>query len=187
MPKNERPRERLARLGASSVSDAELLAIFLRVGVKGSSAIEVGRKLLKKHGSLSELGGLTVRELSLEHGLGPAKAAQLLAAFELGARTANEKMARTPMNSPDAIYDAVAPRMAYERKEHVLIILLDSKLCAIRMIELSVGRTDSWKLDLTGSGSSRRLAARRKVEAFMAMTTYLSQASPASWTCASDK
>ena len=142
LPKNERPRERLARLGASSVSDAELLAIFLRVGVKGSSAIEVGRKLLKKHGSLSELGGLTVKELSLEHGLGPAKAAQLLAAFALGARTANEKMARTPMNSSDAIYDAVAPRMAYERKEHVLIILLDSKLCAIRMIELSVGNAN---------------------------------------------
>lgn len=142
MPENERPRERFARLGASSVSDAELLAIFLRVGVKGSSAIEVGRKLLKKHGSLTELGGLTVKELSMEHGLGPAKAAQLLAAFELGARTANEKMSRTPMNSSEAIYNAVAPRLAHERKEHVIIVLLDNKLRGTRTIEISVGNAN---------------------------------------------
>lgn len=143
LPENERPRERFARLGASSVSDAELLAIFLRVGVKGSSAIDVGRKLLRKHGSLTELGGLSVDELSLEHGLGPAKAAQLLAAFELGARCANEKLSRTPMNSADAIYAAVAPRLAHERREHVLVLLLDSKLRGIRTIELSVGNANT--------------------------------------------
>ncbi len=143
LPKEERPRERLARLGASSISDAELLAIFLRVGVKGTSAIELGRELLKKHGSLTELGGMSVKELSLEHGLGPAKAAQLLAAFELGARCANEKMRRAPMNSADAIYDIVAPRLAHERKEHVILILLDKKLRGIRTIELSKGTADA--------------------------------------------
>lgn len=143
LPKEERPRERLARLGASAISDAELLAIFLRVGVKGSSAIEVGRKLLKKHGSITELGGLSVKELSKEHGLGPAKAAQLIAAFELGSRCANEKMSRLPMNSADAIYQAMAPRLAYEKNEHVLIIMLDSKLRATRTIELSKGNADT--------------------------------------------
>ncbi|MBK1854809.1 DNA repair protein RadC [Verrucomicrobiaceae bacterium 5K15] len=143
LPENERPRERLARLGAASISDAELLAIFLRVGVKGTSAIELGRQLLKKHGSLTDLGGLSVKELSKEHGLGPAKAAQLLAAFELGARSANEKMRRAPMNSADAIYEAVAPRLAHERKEHVLIVLLDTKLRGVRTIELSKGNTDT--------------------------------------------
>ena len=91
LPKDERPRERLARLGASSLTDAELLAIFLRTGVAGSSAIEVGRKLLKKHGSLTELGGLCAKELASEHGLGPAKAAQMMAAFELGARCAQRE------------------------------------------------------------------------------------------------
>jgi len=143
LPKDERPRERLARLGASALSDAELLAIFLRVGVKGSSAIEIGRKLLQKHGSLTELGGLSVKELSKEHGLGPAKAAQMKAAFELGGRCANEKMSRVPMNSADAIYQAMAPRLAHERKEHILIILLDSKLRALRTIELSVGNANT--------------------------------------------
>ena len=139
LPENERPRERLARLGASAISDAELLAIFLRTGVKGMSAIEIGRKLLRKYGGLTDLGGLSAKELSKEHGLGPAKAAQLIAAFELGARSANEKMRRAPMNSAEAIYKAVAPRLAHERKEFVLIILLDSKLRALRSIELSEG------------------------------------------------
>ena len=112
----------MARLGAGSLSDAELLAIFLRTGVTGSSAIEVGQRLLKKYGSLSALGGLSVRELSTEHGLGPAKAAQMIAAFELGARCAAEKMQRVSMNSADAIYQAMAPRLAHESSEHVLII-----------------------------------------------------------------
>lgn len=143
LPKDERPRERLARLGAPALSDAELLAIFLRVGVKGCSAIEVGRKLIKTHGSISALGGLSVLELSKQHGMGPAKAAQLLAAFELGSRCAQEQMVRTPMNSAEAIYQAMAPRLAHERKEHVIIILLDSKLRATRSIELSEGNSDT--------------------------------------------
>lgn len=143
LPQEERPRERLARLGSTALSDAELLAIFLRVGVKGSSAIEVGRKLLHKFGSLNELGGLSVNELSKEHGLGPAKAAQLIAAFELGARCADEKMKRTPMNGADAIYQAMAPRLAHERKEHIIIILLDTKLQATRTIELSKGNANT--------------------------------------------
>ena len=143
LPKQERPRERLARLGAGALSDAELLAIFLRTGVTGSSAIEVGRKLLQKHGSLNALGGLSVQQLSEEHGLGPAKAAQMMAAFELGARCAREKMLGVPMNSADAIHEAMAPRLAHERNEHVLIILLDSKLRATRTIELSRGNADT--------------------------------------------
>ena len=143
LPSEERPRERLARLGASALSDSELLAIFLRTGVSGCSAIEVGHKLLLKYGSLGELGGLSVKELAREHGLGPAKAAQLLAAFELGKRCAKEQMHRTPMNSADAIYQAIAPRIAYERNEHVLIIMLDSKLCATEIVDLSEGNANT--------------------------------------------
>ncbi len=139
LPESERPRERLARLGAASLSDAELLAIFLRVGVRGASAIEVGRKLLQKYGTLTDLGGMEMEELAREHGIGPAKAAQLLAAFELGKRCAKEKMHRMPMTSPSAIYQAMAPRLAHERKEHVLVILLDTKLRAVRVIEVSQG------------------------------------------------
>jgi len=143
LPENERPRERLARLGAGALSDSELMAIFLRVGVPGCSAIEVGRKLILKYGSLNALGGLSVKELSQEHGLGPAKAAQLLAAFELGKRCAEEKMVAVPMNSAEAIYQAMAPRLAHERNEYVLIILLNTKLQATRTIELSKGNSQT--------------------------------------------
>ncbi|NWK57475.1 DNA repair protein RadC [Verrucomicrobiaceae bacterium N1E253] len=143
LPEDERPRERLARLGASALSDAELLAIFLRVGVKGCSAIEVGRQLLSKYGSLNALGGLSIPELASEHGLGPAKAAQLKAAFELGIRCAQEKMASQVMNSADAIYQAIAPRLAHERHEHILIILLNTKLQATQTIELSKGNANT--------------------------------------------
>ena len=86
LPAGERPRERMARLGAGALSDAELLAIFLRTGVVGSSAIEVGQRLLKKYGSLTELGGLSVKELSSEHGLGPAKASQMIAVLAVRGR-----------------------------------------------------------------------------------------------------
>lgn len=143
LPEGQRPRERLASHGASALTDAELLAIFLRTGVAGRSAIEVGQRLLHKYGNLSGLGALGVKELAGERGLGPAKAAQLLAAFELGARSAAEKMKRVPMNSADAIYEAVAPRLAHERNEHVLIILLDRKLNATQTIELSKGNVDT--------------------------------------------
>jgi len=143
LPEDERPRERLARLGAGALSDAELLAIFLRVGVTGCSAIEVGRKLIKKYGNLNALGGLSVKELSQEHGVGPAKAAQLIATFELGKRCAEEKMVAAPMNSAEAIYRATAPRLAHERVEYVLLILLDTKLQASRTIEISKGNAST--------------------------------------------
>lgn len=143
LPEKERPRERLARLGASALNDAELLAIFLRVGVQGSSAIELGRKLIKKYGSLGALGGLSVEELAREHGLGPAKAAQLIAAFELGIRCASEKMTRQPMNSAAFIYETMAPRLAHEREEHVIVLLLDVKLHVTRTLEVAKGKANS--------------------------------------------
>ncbi len=142
LPKEERPRERLARLGAPALSDSELLAIFLRVGVKGASAIEVGRRLLNKYGGLSALGGLSVEALASEFGLGPAKAAQLLAAFELGSRSASERVDNQPMSNAQIIYDAVAPRLMHELNEHVVIMMLDAKLRVIRIQEISEGTID---------------------------------------------
>lgn len=143
LPESERPRERLARLGAGALSEAELLAIFLRVGVRGASAIDIGRQLLHKYGGLNALGALSVKQLAAEHGLGPAKAAQLKAAFELGSRCASETMQRTPMNSAEAIYQAMAPRLAHQPDEHVVIILLDTKLQAIRTVDLSEGNANT--------------------------------------------
>ena len=72
--------------GVKALTDEELLAVFLRVGVKGQSAVDLGRTLLEEHGGLMALGGLGLTQLTCHRGLGIAKAAQLVASFELGAR-----------------------------------------------------------------------------------------------------
>jgi DNA repair protein RadC len=106
-PKNERPRERLLALGAQALSDAELLAIFLRVGIKGKSAVDLARDLLARvDGSLARLAETPPPDLPKLPGLGPAKAAQLAATLELARRALTEDMkARDLMSSPGAARD----------------------------------------------------------------------------------
>ena len=82
-PQDQRPRERLIRHGAAALSDAELLAVFLRVGVAGKSAVDLAREMLQRFGSLDALFGAGLGEFSLINGLGPAKYAQLQAVLEL--------------------------------------------------------------------------------------------------------
>lgn len=139
LPDQQRPREKMAQAGAAALSDAELLAIFLRVGVKGESAIDVGHRLLRTHGGLAALGGLAIAELSQEHGLGLAKAAQLAAAFELGARVARECATRVPLDSPELAYEIFAPQLRHLRHESLRVALLDSRLRATRFLTLSDG------------------------------------------------
>ena len=81
MPHGERPREKLASLGPTALSNAELMALFISTGSKGRSAIDIGRELIAKYGSMSALGCLPVSELAKEKGLGLAKASKLAAAW----------------------------------------------------------------------------------------------------------
>lgn len=106
-PENERPRERLLALGPQALSDAELLAIFLRVGVKGKSAVDLARDLLTHFGgSLADLANAPASELAKVHGFGPAKAAQLSATLELARRALAEEMkGRDLLSSPNAARD----------------------------------------------------------------------------------
>jgi DNA repair protein RadC len=85
-PADERPREKLINVGASNLSDAELLAIFLRVGVTGKSAVDLARDLLSHFGGLGPLAQAPVNQIATVHGMGIAKAAQLHAAIELSRR-----------------------------------------------------------------------------------------------------
>ena len=96
LPAQERPREKLAALGAGALSDSELIAILLRTGMQGANAIDVARKLLAEYQSLSGLARCTVAELSKIKGVGPAKAVQLAAAFGLASRLARETLVRQP-------------------------------------------------------------------------------------------
>src|SRR5260370_23190405 len=85
-PVDERPRERLLKLGPGALSEAELLAIFLRTGIAGKSAVELGRDLLQRFGGLQRLFAATLEEVAAIRGLGPAKYAQLQAVVEMARR-----------------------------------------------------------------------------------------------------
>lgn len=112
-PEGERPRERLLLLGPQALSDAELLAIFLRVGIRGKSAVDLARDLLARvAGDLGLLADTPIQELIQLPGLGPAKAAQLAAALELARRSLfHEMKSRDLMTSPSAVRDWLRLRL----------------------------------------------------------------------------
>ncbi|MFT4177457.1 MAG: DNA repair protein RadC [Luteolibacter sp.] len=139
IPFGERPREKLAHLGPQALSNSELMALFISSGVKGRSAISIGRELLKKFGSIGALGSLPVSELAREKGLGLAKASKLAAAFELGARVAREQMQRVPLDNPERIYEYFAPQLRHLVHEEVHVAVVDSRLRHIGTTGISVG------------------------------------------------
>ena len=109
MPADERPREKMLKQGAGALTDAELLALFFRTGMQGLSAIDIGRMLLKKYGNLTALSRQQITEIQKQKGLGPAKALDLAAAFELGKRLARQEAVQQRIDNPQAIYDLLAP------------------------------------------------------------------------------
>ncbi|WP_367871964.1 DNA repair protein RadC [Luteolibacter sp. Populi] len=139
MPTDERPREKLARFGPTALDNAELLALFLRTGVVGRSAIQIGRDLLDHYGSIGSLGSAGVAELSKQPGLGLAKACQLVAAFELGARATREQIGQQPLDTPEIIYQTFAAQLAWLRHEKLVVALLDTRLRHEGTVEISSG------------------------------------------------
>jgi DNA repair protein RadC len=139
MPREERPREKLAAHGASALTDPELLAILLRTGKTGKNAVEVGRELLKEYGSLTGLSRCSVDELSKIKGIKFAKAVQLVAAFGLGQRLARETLSKQKIDSPELVNELVGPELRRLRKESLRVILLDTRFHLIRVEEVSVG------------------------------------------------
>jgi len=139
LPDGQRPREKLSRLGPGALDNAELMALFISTGTRGRSAIEIGRGLIAKYGSMSALGGLPVGELAKEHGLGLAKASKLAAAFELGARVAREQLREVPLDTPELIHDFFAPQMRHLAQEQVVVATLDTRLRHIGTTVVSVG------------------------------------------------
>src|SRR5512135_3412788 len=105
-PAGERPREKLLERGAAALSDAELLAIFLRTGVVGKSAVDLARELVQQFGSLTNLFAATEGEFCAIHGLGQAKFVQLQAVLEMARRALLEEMrSGDALNSPRAVRD----------------------------------------------------------------------------------
>jgi DNA repair protein RadC len=127
-PSHERPRERLISEGAAALSDAELLAIFLRVGVKGKSAVELARDMVVHFGSLHALFGASLAEFSKVHGLGAAKYAQLQAVIELARRTIEEQLETgCPLNSPQSVKHYLRLIFSSKTHESFLVLFLDVK------------------------------------------------------------
>ncbi len=139
MAQEDRPRERLFRLGPAALSTAELMAIIFRTGTKGSSAVDIAAGLLSKHGSLAAIARLGVSGLKSHHGLGITKAVQLLAAFELAKRLAVEQFSSEPMDSPQKVYALLGADMRQMKQEVLRVLLLNTRHCLIRMEDVSKG------------------------------------------------
>lgn len=139
LPDRQRPREKLLEFGAAALDSSELLALFISSGTRGRSAIEIGRELLARFGSISALGAMPVAELAKIHGLGPAKASKLAAAFELGHRAARESIRDCPLDSPERVHACFAPQLAHLAQEQVVVALVDVRLRHLATSVVSVG------------------------------------------------
>jgi DNA repair protein RadC len=128
LPAEERPRERLLRLGPQSLTTAELLAILLRTGTSRDGVLEVASQLLREHGGLRGLAAADLVTLSAQHGVGAAKATTIAAAFELGRRLALEgDEVRPRVNGPADIARLLQAEMELLPQEEIRLIVLDRK------------------------------------------------------------
>jgi len=127
-PAQERPREKLLEQGAQALTDAELLAIFLRTGVAGKSAVDLARQLLGEFGSLRALLEADLVAFSAHLGLGPAKFSQLQAVLEMGRRHLAEGLKRdSALESPQQVRDYLKARLRHEPHEIFGCLFLDTR------------------------------------------------------------
>ena len=139
-PAAERPREKLIELGAEALSDAELLAIFLRVGVTGKSAVDLARDLLTQFISLNGIFAATEHELIQVHGIGTSKYVQLQAIFEMSRRALNEQLQqRDVFKSPQQVRDYLVLKLGSLTREVFLVLFLDTQNHLVATEEMFAG------------------------------------------------
>jgi len=139
-PASERPREKLLELGVEALSDAELLAIFLRVGVTGKSAVDLARDLLTQFGSLNGIFAAQLTELTQVHGIGSSKYVQLQAIFEMSRRALNEQMqVKDILNSPKQVRDYLCLKLGNLTREVFLVLFLDAQNRVVATEEMFSG------------------------------------------------
>jgi DNA repair protein RadC len=139
-PAGERPREKLLQRGAASLSDAELLAIFLRIGVQGKSAVDLARDLLTRFGNLNKLFTASQKDFCGLHGMGPAKFVQFQAVLELSRRVLHEEMQTgDALNSPGAVRDYLQLLLRGKPQEVFMAIFLDAQHRVIASEEMFSG------------------------------------------------
>lgn len=139
-PLDERPRDKLIKYGATILSNAELLAVFLRVGVKGKSAVELGQELINQYGSLHRMFSAPLTSFSLINGLGPAKFAQLQAVLELAKRALAENLEEgDTLSSPQAVKNYLQLFIGNKPHESFAVLFLDVKNRLLQSEELFRG------------------------------------------------
>ena len=143
-PEDDRPREKLMRLGASALSDAELLAIFLRTGVPGKTAVDIARELIDRFGGLHQLMGVEQSVFCQIKGLGEAKFAQLQAILEMAQRCIYEPLKQADaLTSPQVTRRYLLTRLQHRDREVFSCLFLDSQHKVIVCEDLSQGTLDS--------------------------------------------
>ncbi|HYT61659.1 MAG TPA: DNA repair protein RadC [Haliangiales bacterium] len=144
MAAKDRPRERLAAKGADALSDADLVAILLRTGTKGYSAIHVAQQLLAKFGTLENLARASPDELRQIKGVGRDKAIALKSAFTLAQRMARELQLEAPvLDTPERIADVLREESRLHQVEHFSVVLLNTRRKLIRVEQISQGTLDT--------------------------------------------
>ncbi len=140
MPLEVRPRERLFHYGVNSLSDAELLAIIMGTGREGESVLGLSLTILSKFESLSLLSKASFQELMGINGVGKAKAAQVMAAFELGRRlTGSSPAKRIALSNPEDVANLLIPKMRHLEKEYFKALVLNVKNELLKETDISIG------------------------------------------------
>lgn len=162
-PKDERPRERLLRSGAGALTDAELLAIFLRVGVRGKSAVDLARAMLQHFGSLNRLFSAERREFESISGIGDAKYAHIQAVFEMGRRALKENLTEpTCLSSPQAVKDYLRLSLGNLPHEVFVVLFMDARnrlLAADQMFQGTLTQTSVYPREVVKRALTHNAAA----------------------------
>jgi DNA repair protein RadC len=145
LPLSERPRERLLKLGPEALSAQEILAIILGRGIKGESVMVTSQKLLSKFGNLKGIANASMEELTQISGIGPAKAAQIKAAVELSKRleSSADESKKPALKSPEDVVNIVRGQLKGKKKEHFLVLCLDTRNHLINCKSVSMGSLDT--------------------------------------------
>jgi len=142
-PKDERPREKLFKYGEHTLTNAELLAILFRSGIKGSSAVDLGRQVVEHYKTFRNMSHTNISEMRSFKGIGDAKIAQLRASFEIARRFMSEpKKPSMAIKSPKDAVRLFMPRLRDIKKEIFQVLLLNSKNNIIDIIEIEEGTVD---------------------------------------------
>ena len=147
-PANERPRERLAAHGADALSNAELIAILLRTGLKGTNAVDVARQLLAKYQTLQALARASLADLQKIKGIGRDKAVTLAAAFALARKMARELQNESPvLDNPENVVQLLRDQNLVKNSETLQVLLLNTRYKLIRVEDISQGTRDTLLVD----------------------------------------